>query len=165
MTMSNFIVLRRTESEIEVFGGDVYIDIDGKNAGIVKEQDISFDLPVGRHTIKMYKSHTMGTFIGVAETDIDIVEGEKLYARYSAPLMVNQPGNILVAPFTSESELDKIVNDIERNVHTDYTEQKIKTENMRKESEKNDTSLFIWIFVVPMVFGFLYWIISMSYYW
>ena len=78
--MSNFVVLKRTQSEIDVFGGDVYIDIDGKNAGIVQKQNLYFDLSVGKHTSKMYKSHTMGTFIGVSETEIDIIEGEKLYA-------------------------------------------------------------------------------------
>lgn len=163
--MSNFVVLRRTQSEMDVFGGDVYIDIDGKNAGIVKKQNLRFDLPVGKHTIKMYKSHTMGTFIGVSETNIDIVEGENLYARYSAPLMVNQPGNIVIAPFSSESELDSIVNDVERSVHTDYTEQQIKIEQTRKESEKNNTNLIIWIFVVPAIIGLIYWIITMSYIW
>ena len=147
---------------MDVFGGDVYIDFDGKNAGIVKKQNLRFDLPVGKHTIKMYKSHTMGTFIGVSETNIDIVEGENLYARYSAPLMVNQPGNIVIAPFSSESELDSIVNDVERSVHTDYTEQQIKIEQTRKESEKNNTNLIIWIFVVPAI---IYWIITMSYIW
>ena len=104
----------------------------------------------------------MGTFIGVSETNIDIVEGENLYARYSAPLMVNQPGNIVIAPFSSESELDSIVNDVERSVHTDYTEQQIKIEQTRKESEKNNTNLIIWIFVVPAI---IYWIITMSYIW
>ena len=163
--MENFIVLRRTRSEINVFGGDVYIDIDGKNAGVVKEQNLRFELPVGKHTIKMYKSHTMGTFIGVAESEIDIAADEKLYARYSAPLMVNQAGNILIAPFTSENELDNILNDVERSVHTDYTEQQIKIEQTRKESERNNTNLIIWIFVVPAVIGLIYWLITMSYIW
>ena len=163
--MSNFFVLRRTQSEMDVFGGDVYIDIDGKNAGIVKKQNLQFDLPIGKHTIKMYKSHTMGTFIGVSETEIDIVEGEKLYARYSAPFMVNQPGTIVIAPFVSETELDTIVNDVERSVHSDYTEQQIKIEQTRKESEMNNTNLIIWVFVVPAIIGLLYWIITMSYIW
>ncbi len=94
--MGKLVVLQRTRSEIDVFGGDVYIDIDGKNAGTVKMQNLQFDLSAGKHTIKMYKSHTMGTFIAFAETEINVLEAEKLYARYSAPLMVNQPSNIKV---------------------------------------------------------------------
>ena len=163
--MSNFVVLRRTQSEIDVFGGDVYIDIDGKNAGIVKNQNLQFDLSIGKHTIKMYKSHTMGTFIGVSENEIDIVEGEKLYARYSAPLMVNQPGNIVIAPYSSETELDSIINDVERSIYSDYKEQQNKIEQTRKESEENNTNLIIWIIVVPAIIGLLYWCITMSYIW
>ena len=163
--MSNFVVLKRTQSEIDVFGGYVYIDIDGKNAGIVQKQNLYFDLSVGKHTIKMYKSHTMGTFIGVSETEIDIIEGEKLYARYSAPLMVNQPGNIIIAPYSSESELDSIVNGVERSISSDYKEQQNKIQQTKKESEKNNTNLMIWIIVVPAIIGLLYWCITMSYIW
>ena len=163
--MSNFVILRRTQSEIDVFGGDVYIDIDGRNAGIVKKQNLQFNLSPGRHTIKMYKSHTMGTFIGIAEVEINVSDGERLFARYSAPLMMNQPGNIVIAPYSSESELDNIVSNIEKNVHNDFTEQQIKIEQTRKESEKNNTSLIIWIFVVPVIIGLIYWIITMSYIW
>ena len=162
--MSNFVVLRRTQSEIDVFGGDVYIDIDGKNAGIVEKQNLHFDLPIGKHIVKMYKSHTMGTFIGICETEIDIVEGENLYARYSAPLMINQPGNIVIAPFASESELDNIVDDIEKSIHSDFTEQQAKIEEKKKEIEKSNSTLYIWIVVSAIAF-LLYWISTMSYYW
>lgn len=166
--MSNFIVLRRTQAEIKAFGGDVYIDIDGKNAGIIRTQNLQFDLSIGTHTIKMYKSHTMGTFIGIAETIIEVSDGEKLYARYSAPLIVNQPGNIIISQYNSEQELDSIINDIEKSVHTDFTEQQIKIENTRKESEKNNTALIIWIIVIPIVIGTIWWVwwgIAMSHIW
>ena len=162
--MSNFVVLRRTQSEIDVFGGDVYIDIDGKNVGIIKKQNLQFDLSIGKHTIKMYKSHTMGTFIGICETEIDIIEGEKLYARYSAPLMVNQPGNIVIAPFVSESELDSIADDIEKSIHSDYSEQQNKIEETKKEIEKSNSTLYIWIVVSAIIF-LLCWLSTMSYFW
>ena len=79
--------------------------------------------------------------------------------------MVNQPGNIVIAPFVAESELDRIVEDVERSVHTDYTEKQIKIEQTRKESEKNNNNLIIWVFVVPAIIGLIYWIITMSYIW
>ena len=108
--MENVTILRRPQSEIKVFGGDVYIDIDGKNIGTVSTQDLRLTLSSGKHTIKMYKSHTMGTFIGVAETEIDIVENEKLYVRF--------------------------ISDIDKKIDTDFTEQQIKIEKTRQESEK-----------------------------
>ncbi len=160
--MENFIVLQRTKSEIEVFGGDVYIDIDGKNVGIVKTNNLRFELIPGKHTIKMYKSHTMGTFVGVAETEITIAEGEKLYAKYSAPLMVNQCGNILIAPFESENQLNTIIEGLENNIHKDYANQQERNEKARKESEKNNFSLIVWIIVIPIILGLLFWIIEMS---
>ena len=163
--MSDFVVLQRTQSEINVFGGDVYVDIDGKNVGIVQRKNMHFDLSPGEHTIKMYKSHTMGSFIGVAETTVEIGEDEKLYARYSAPLMFNQPGNIVIASYNTDSELDNVVSQVERSVHTDFTEQQIKIEQTRKESEKNNTNLLIWIIAVPSILGIIYWIIAMSYIW
>ena len=162
--MSNFVVLRRTQSEIDVFGGDVYIDIDGKNVGIIKKQNLQFDLSIGKHTIKMYKSHTMGTFIGICETEIDIIEGEKLYARYSAPLMVNQPGNIVIAPLVSESELDSIAKKKEKSIHSDYSEQQNKIEETKKEIEKSNSTLYIWIVVSAIIF-LLCWLSTMSYFW
>ena len=56
--MGDFFVLRRTQSEIDIFGGDVYVDIDGKNVGIVGKEDLQIQLSPGPHTIKMYKSHS-----------------------------------------------------------------------------------------------------------
>jgi hypothetical protein len=51
----NFIVLRRTKTEALIFGGDVYIDIDGKNVGILGNQDFITNLSQGKHSIRMYK--------------------------------------------------------------------------------------------------------------
>ena len=149
MIMDNFVVLRRTQSEIDVFGGEVFIDIDGKNVGVLAKENLRFSLAPGKHSIKMYKSHTMGTFIGAAEVIIDIIEGERLFARYSAPLMVNQPGNI-------------VVNEVEASIHKDYTDQKIRIQRTKEESEKNSTNLFVWIFVIPAILGLLFWLIEMS---
>ena len=163
--MSHLVVLRRTPSEIEVFGGDVYIDIDGKNVGVLKSQNLQFELSAGKHTVKMYKSHTMGTFIGFAETTIDVKEGEQLYARYSAPLMVNQSGNVIVASYESEKELDTIINSIEEGVHSDYKEQQIRNDAARKESDKNNASFIAWIIVIPIVAGLISWLVFMRFLW
>ena len=160
--MSNFVVLQRTQSEIDVFGGDVYIDIDGKNAGIVKRENLSFDLPAGEHVIKMYKSHTMGSFIGFAEVKINIENDEKLYARYSAPLMVNQPGNILIAPFDNESDLYMIVRNVEKEIHADYKAQQVKEAQAREDSKKNNTSLALLIILGPILAFLFYWIVFAS---
>ena len=160
--MDNFVVLRRTQSEIDVFGGEVFIDIDGKNVGVLAKENLRFSLAPGKHSIKMYKSHTMGTFIGAAEVIIDIIEGERLFARYSAPLMVNQPGNIVIANYDSEQQLDNVVNEVEASIHKDYTDQKIRIQRTKEESEKNSTNLFVWIFVIPAILGLLFWLIEMS---
>ena len=66
--MAKLVFLRRTEKDIQVFGGDVYFDIDGKNVGKLSRVNQEVSVPAGLHTIKMYKSHTYDTFIGFAET-------------------------------------------------------------------------------------------------
>ncbi|WP_352398671.1 hypothetical protein [[Clostridium] aminophilum] len=160
--MDNFVVLRRTQSEIDVFGGVVFIDIDGKNVGVLAKENLRFDLAPGKHSIKMYKSHTMGTFIGVAEAVIDIIEGESLFARYSAPLMLNQPGNIVIANYSSEQQLESVLNEVEASIYKDYTDQKMRIQRTKEESEKNSTNLFVWIFAMPAILGLLFWLIEMS---
>lgn len=72
--MAKLIFLQRTQKEIEIFGGDVFFDIDGKNAGKLSLTNQTVELPAGDHTIKMYKSHTYDTFIGFAEQTISITE-------------------------------------------------------------------------------------------
>ena len=54
--MAKLVFLRRTDKEIEVFGGDVYFDIDGKNAGKLSRTNQEIEVLPGKHTIKMYKS-------------------------------------------------------------------------------------------------------------
>lgn len=55
--MAKLVFLQRTQKEIEIFGGDVYFDIDGKNVGKLTLQNQTIEVPAGEHTIKMYKSH------------------------------------------------------------------------------------------------------------
>jgi len=92
--------LRRTPEEARVFGGDVFIDIDGRNVGRLGDSDFHVKLEEGKHTIKMYKSHTYETFIGYAETELNISANEHLMVRYSAPMTVTQPGNMVVSQYS-----------------------------------------------------------------
>lgn len=92
--MAKLVFLRRTENEIIVFGGDVYIDIDGKNVGLLSRTNIEFEVSSGQHIIKMYKSHSYDTYIGFAESQITMENDEQLMIRYSAPMNTNQPRNL-----------------------------------------------------------------------
>jgi len=105
------VFMRRTPKEMELFGGDVYIDIDGKNIGILRTADFTTELENGRHTIKMYKSHKYDTFIGFAETEVNIEEGRDLLVKYSCPMVVTQPGNIIVSDYTSEEQIANAVSE------------------------------------------------------
>lgn len=52
--MGTLTFLRRTQKEIEIFGGDVFFDIDGKNVGKLSLQNQDVEVAAGTHTIKMY---------------------------------------------------------------------------------------------------------------
>ena len=52
----------------------------------------------------MYKSHTFDTFIGFAESTITVKEDETLMVKYSCPMMVNQPGNMVISEYSEEKE-------------------------------------------------------------
>ena len=95
--MAKLVFLKRTQKEIEIFGGDVYFDIDGKNAGKLSLTNQIVEIPAGEHTVKMYKSHTFDTFIGFAESVINVTDDEQLMIKYSAPMMINQPGNMVIS--------------------------------------------------------------------
>ena len=56
--MAKLVFLQRTQREIELFGGDVFFDIDGKNVGKLSLSNQIIELPAGTHSIKMYKSHS-----------------------------------------------------------------------------------------------------------
>lgn len=102
---SKLIFIRRAKQEEEIFGGIVYVDVDGKNIGQLSTQDLIYEIAPGKHHIKMYKSHKFDTLIGIAEEDIEVEEGKSLIVKYSAPLMVNQPGNIMISDFVRLNKL------------------------------------------------------------
>ena len=41
---SKLIFIRRTKQEEEIFGGIVYVDVDGKNIGQLSTQDLIYEL-------------------------------------------------------------------------------------------------------------------------
>lgn len=159
---SKLIFIRRTKQEEEIFGGIVYVDVDGKNIGQLSTQDLIYEIAPGKHHIKMYKSHKFDTLIGIAEEDIEVEEGKSLIVKYSAPLMVNQPGNIMISDFVSFEQINRMVQEKENTLEEEKINN-IKVEKAREEaSRKSNNALFLWIFVIPILFGLLWWIIEMS---
>ncbi len=153
--MAKLIFLRRTSKDIEVFGGDVYFDIDGKNAGKLSLTNQTVDLPAGEHIVKMYKSHTFDTFIGFAEAVITVTDNEQLMVRYSAPMMINQPGNMVISEYTAEKE-QAVVNEREYSIYRDY----VVTEAQKKQADENykkGVMTVVWVAVaIAVVFSVFY---------
>ena len=151
--------LRRTQEEVNVFGGEVYIDVDGRNVGKLGLSDYDVRLSPGKHTIKMYKSHVYDTFIGVAEVEIDITESEHLMLKYSAPMVVSQPGNIVV------SEYSRYKADAEARTRSETIEREYQAEQERKaESSRKGRNAAI-IVVVFIVLCWILWMVNYSLIW
>ena len=106
--MAKIVFLQRTQKEIEIFGGEVFFDIDGKNAGKLSSINQTVELPAGAHVIKMYKSYAYDTFIGFAEQTITLGENEALMVKYSCPMMVNQAGNMVISEYSEKRELETV---------------------------------------------------------
>lgn len=158
--MATLVFLKRTQKEIEIFGGDVYFDIDGKNAGKLTLSNQIVNVEPGEHTIKMYKSHTFDTFIGFAESVITVGADEKLMIKYSAPMMVNQPGNMVISEYSLASE-ESALKERERTISRDY----VAEENRKKEANEKYKSGVIIVFVVAIVFAIIYGIYINSLWW
>ena len=155
--MAKLIFLRRTEREIQLFGGDVYFDIDGKNIGTLSRVNQEIAISSGKHTIKMYKSHSYDTFIGVAESTIHIEENENLMVRYATPVTANQPGNLIISAYDPIKEQD-ILRARESSIQRDY----VADENRKREqNEKYNTGLIFWaIFIIVDAIIFAIWMAS-----
>lgn len=139
--MAKLIFLRRTDKEIEVFGGDVYFDLDGKNIGKLSRINREIEVVPGKHTIKMYKSHSYDTFIGFTESTIDVGEDENLMVRYAAPMAVNQPGNMIISAYDYQKEAEAIRNR-EQTIAHDYAAD---VNRKKEQNEKYNTGVKIWI--------------------
>ena len=150
--MARLVFLQRTQKEIEVFGGDVFFDIDGKNVGKLSQSNQTIELTAGEHTIKMYKSHAYDTFIGFAEQVISLSDDETMMVRYSCPMIISQPGNLVISEY-SEALESEIVNLRNAAIQRDLIAQ----ETQKKEAEekyKNGVWLLIGIAVaIGIIYG------------
>lgn len=153
--MAKLIFLKRTQQEIEIFGGDVYFDIDGKNAGKLSLTNQTIELSAGKHIVKMYKSHTFDTFIGFAEAVINVTDNEQLMVKYSAPMMISQPGNMVISEYTEEKE-QAAIKEREYSIHRDF----VATETQKQQADKNykkGVMTVVWVAVaIAVVLGVFY---------
>lgn len=160
--MTKLIFLKRTQKEIEIFGGDVYFDIDGKNAGKLSLTNQIVEIPAGEHTVKMCKSHTFDTFIGFAESVINVTDDEQLMIKYSAPMMINQPGNMVISEYTETKE-QEVIREREYSIHRDF----VAAETQKKQAEenyKNGVMTVVWVAVgIAVVLGIFYGILFSSF--
>lgn len=160
--MAKLVFLKRTQKEIEIFGGDVYFDIDGKNAGKLSLTNQIVEIPTGEHTVKMYKSHTFDTFIGFTESVINVTDNEQLMIKYSAPMMINQPGNMVISEYTEAKE-QEVIREREYSINRDF----VATETQKKQAEenyKNGVMTVVWVAVaIAVVLGIFYGIIFSSF--
>lgn len=144
--MGMLTFLRRTQKEIEIFGGDVFFDIDGKNVGKLSLQNQDVEVAPGTHTIKMYKSYTFDTFIGFSESTITVDENEHLMIKYAAPMMVNQPGNMVISEYDRAMEQASI-KDRENTIERDFTAE-LNRKKEQNEKYNNGVKIVIWCTVI-----------------
>lgn len=151
--MAKLVFLRRLQKEVEVFGGEVYFDIDGKNVGKLSLNNQVVEIPAGKHAIKMYKSHVFDTFVGFAEVVIDVNVNDQLMVKYSAPLSINQPGNIVISEYTTQNEQEVIMKK-ENIINGDFVDQETKK---REEAENNrrGEKMFLWIIIGIIASGII----------
>lgn len=156
--MGKLVFLQRTQKEVEIFGGDVFFDIDGKNAGKLTSVNQTIELPAGEHTVKMYKSHTFDTFIGFAEQTISLGEDESLMVKYSAPMMVSQPGNMVISEYSEQKQVEA-VKAREDMIQRDF----VNEQNKRKEADEKYKN-GVWILIgIAVAIGIIYGIMMASY--
>lgn len=154
--MGTLVFMRRTPSEVEMFGGEVFVDIDGKNVGKAGLSDFEVTVPEGSHLIKMYKSHKYDTFIGFAQATLQISANDKLLVKYSAPMVVSQPGNMVITDYDSQ-----IVEQSARE-REQIIKREVSQDNARKEeANRKSQDAMIWIIVIAIVTAIL-WAISWS---
>lgn len=156
-SMAKLVFLKRTEKEIEIFGGDIYVDIDGKNVGILGKDNLEIELPGGIHTIKMYKSHTYDTFIGFAENTLTLAENEDLIVKYSAPMMVNQSGNMVISQFSLE-KIAMLQKAREETIKRDF----IKEENRKKEADEKYKKGVTTVIVISIIVAIIWILVDIA---
>ncbi|MDO8249106.1 MAG: hypothetical protein Q7T78_05220 [Rhodoferax sp.] len=154
--MGQLVFMRRTPSEVEKFGGEVFIDIDGKNIGKLGPNEFEASVSEGAHLVKMYKSHKYETFIGFAESKLNVAEGDKLLIRYSAPMVVSQPGNMVITDYDSQVA-EHYAENRELGIRRDTREDSERVEESNRKSSNATV-----IVVVIMVVSTIIWMVSLS---
>lgn len=153
---AKLVFVKRSPEEIEIFGGQVFADVDGKNMATIGQDTITVEVPAGPHIIKMYKSHEYGSMIGFAESEVTLAEGEALVFKYSPPMVVTQPGHITVSDFSS---YEKIEQDVTHTGKVIAHDKKVNDEKIRKQEEKAGKNMVGWIVlicVIPAVIWLIY---------
>lgn len=147
------VFMRRTQKEIDIFGGTVFIDVDGKNIGQLGTDDFIINLPEGKHKIRMYKSHTYDTYIGFAESEIDVKTNESLLIKYAAPMLVNQPGNIIVSNYTSQQDIQEIVEKREEIIVSDHIADQQKKAELEEKSRNGVIIFVVFMIIIAIIYG------------
>ena len=155
--MAKLIFLQRSQKEIELFGGDVYFDIDGKNVGKLTLQNQTIEVPAGEHTIKMYKSHTYDTFIGFAESTITIKDNEPLMVKYSCPMMISQPGNMVISDYSEQKEIE-VIKERDAMIQRDY----VAEETRKRQADDNYKNGVKVVLIVAIALGVIFGIYYIS---
>lgn len=153
------VFLRRTRQETEIQGGEVYFDINGKNAGKLAAMEAFVEVPAGKYHIRMYKSHNYGSMVGFADADVEVQDGESVLIRYAAPVAVSQPGHIMVSEYTPEAA-ERAAVEIERRISSDRAEAARKEEHARKGT----SNVVKWIIIGAVATGVLVAISYISYF-
>ena len=159
---SKLIFAKRSSEDIRIFGGQVFADIDGKNVATIEQETITLEISAGIHQIKMYKSHEYGSMIGFAETEINLKDGETLVLKYSPPLVVTQPGHIVVSDFISYDHLNSEINASAQIIAQEKRENDRKIRQQEEEVKRNSWWWIIFIFVIPAICWLIYELTWMS---
>ncbi len=151
--------VKRSKEEIDMFGGEIYAELDGKKVATISLSNAIVNVTPGRHKIKMYKSHSnYNSLIGFAETEINISENETLVIKYHPPLTVNQPGNIVVSDFESFEKIEQEVRNSAMNYTRIKNEEDEKNRRQDEENEKVNKTIFLLAIGIPAI-GFIFWLI------
>lgn len=161
---SKFVFIARTQEEIEIFGGKVYVDVDGKNIGIVSEKSITLNVSSGVHKVKMYKSHEFGTMIGFAEVEVNVDEGKGLTFKYTPPMIISQPGNIIVSDFISYNKINEDLQETSQQLKIEKNQSDKRKKEIEDNANKNKFWIILLIFVIPTIFWIIYEIIIFDMY-
>lgn len=159
---AKLIFICRTKEEIEIFGGQVFADVDGKNVATISTESITVEVLPGTHQIKMYKSHEFGTMIGFAEVNITVSDGEALTFKYNPPMIVTQPGHITVADFVSYEKIQEEVEITSKQLASQKKESDNQKQKAEKDAKNNAWIIVLLVFAIPTIFWIIYEFMVMS---